>query len=233
MKLLRLPRTILFGAFAIGVLLFGATVASADHSWNNYHFPTYNLSLTVADDTSSELYDVTSAVAEWSGRGTDSPTMIVDANSKGDITVKEAFSPFWLGQARIFIDGGHITKGEVKLNTRLLDSYEVQYPGASDHVLCQELGHVLGLGHNRDGDPGGLPDDSCMNDQGHLGEYTEPNDHDTEQLNAIYDGHDGIDPDGAEDDGGGGGGGGNCRGRNPNCQSATGRWVVVHVFPIP
>ncbi len=220
MKLLRLPRAIIFGALAIGVLLFGATVASADHAWSNYHFPSYNLTPTVVDDTSSPLYKVTEAVAEWSGLPTNINPTLTTA-SKGDITVKEAFSPFWLGQARIFIDGGHITKGEVKLNTRLLNSYGL---AAADHVLCQEIGHVLGLDHNRNGD-------TCMNDQATLGLYTSPNDHDEDQLNIIYDGHPDTDP----DDGGdtGGGGGGNCRGRNPNCQSATGRWIVVHVFPIP
>ena len=229
MKRLRLPRTILFGAFAIGVLLFGATVASADHSWNNYHFPSYNLSPTVVDATSSSLYFVEDAVLEWSGLGTDIQPEITTA-SKGDITVKEAFNPFWLGMARVFLDGDHITKAEVKLNTRLLNSYGAD---AADHVLCQELGHVLGLNHNRVGD--NSPDDiTCMNDQGPLGGdgYTSPNDHDEDQLNIIYDGH--VDPD--PDDGGdtgGGGGGRNCPPRNPNCQPATGHWVVVHVFPIP
>ena len=223
MKLLRLPRTILFGALAFGVLLFGATVASADHSWNNYHFPSYNLSPTVVDDTSSSLYNVPAGVLEWSALGTDIQPTLTTA-SKGDITVKEAFSPFWLGQARIFIDGDHITKAEVKLNTRLLNSYGA---AAADHVLCQEIGHVLGLGHNRDGD-------TCMNDWAVLGSQTSPNIHDTAQLNLIY----GHTDDGAteEEDGGGGGGGGGCPPGNPNhknCRSATGRWIVVHVFPIP
>ncbi len=226
MKLLRVPRAILFGALAIGVLLFGATVASADHSWNDYHFPSYNLSPTVVDDTSSSLYYVEDAVLEWSVLPTNINPTLTTA-SKGDITVKEAFSPFWLGLARIFIDGDHITKGEVKLNTRLLNSYG---EAAADHVLCQELGHVLGLNHNRDGVTGGSPDTTCMNDQTTLGLYTSPNSHDTDQLNLIYDGH--VDP--APDDGGDTGpGGGNCPPRNPNCQNATGRWIVVHVFPIP
>ncbi|MCH8949145.1 MAG: hypothetical protein IIB87_02050 [Chloroflexi bacterium] len=228
MKRLRLPRTILFGALAIGVLLFGATVASADHSWNNYHFPSYNLSPTVVDSTSSSLYKVPLAVEEWFNLGTDIQPVITTA-SKGDITVKEAFSPFWLGLARVFLDGDHITKAEVKLNTRLLNSYGA---AAADQVLCQELGHVLGLDHNRDGDDGGSPDDTCMNDQTTIGSYTSPNSHDTAQLDLIYDGHADLDP----DDGGDTGGGGNCPPGNPNhknCQNATGRWIVVHVFPIP
>ena len=226
MKSFRLPRTVLFGALAIGVLLFGATVASADHAWSNYHFPSYNLSPTVVDDTSSSLYFVEDAVLEWSALSTDINPTLTTA-SKGDITVKEAFSPFWLGLARIFIDGDHITKAEVKLNTRLLSNYSL---AAADHVLCQELGHVLGLGHNPTGAAGGTPDDSCMNGAD-LGAYPSPNGHDEDQLNLIYDGH----SDGAteEEDSGGGG---NCPPGNPNhknCQPSSGRWIVVHVFPIP
>ena len=230
MKLIHLPRAALFGALVFGVALFSATVASADHSWNGYHFPSYNLSPAVVNDTSSSLYDVPAAVTEWAALGTGVQPTLTTA-SKGDITVKEAFSPFWLGLARVFLDDGHITKAEVKLNTRLLNNYG---PAAADHVLCQELGHVLGLDHNRDGDGGGSPDDTCMNDQTTIGSYTSPNSHDTAQLNLIYDGHD----DAVPDDGGdtGGGGGGPCPPGNPNhknCQNATGRWIVVHVFPIP
>ena len=227
-------KSIIVSALAIIALAIGATVASADHAWNNYHFPSYNLSPAVADNTSASLYDVPAGVAEWAALGTNIQPLITESK-KGDITVKEAFSPFWLGQARIFLDGDHITKGEVKLNTRLLNSYG---EAAADHVLCQELGHVLGLDHNRDGTEGGSPDDSCMNDQATLGAFPAPNSHDIDQLNLIYNGHDDVNPDdgGDPDDGGGGGGGGNCPPGNPNhknCQNSSGRWITVHVFPIP
>ena len=210
-------------------LLAIATVASADHAWSVYHFPSDNLNPTVVDKTSSSLYDVPAGVQEWADLGTPIQPQITNAN-KGDITVTESFSPFWLGLARIFIDGDHITRGEVKLNTKLLDDYPA---GAADHVLCQEIGHVLGLDHNRDGAQGGSPDDSCMNDQVSLfaTQYTSPNSHDTGQLNANYS-H--VDPS-ADGDDGEGGGGGNCPPGNPshpNCNpsEASGRWVTVHVF---
>ena len=226
-------KTLIVSALAVIALAIGATIASADHAWNNYHFPSYNLSPAVVDNTSSSLYDVTAGVAEWSALGTGIQPVMTNAN-KGDITVTEGFSPFWLGRARIFIDGDHITKGEVKLNTRLLQSYGL---AAADHVLCQEIGHVLGLDHNRDGTEGGSPDNSCMNDQTTLGAFPAPNSHDIEQLNIIYDGHVDANPDDSTDsDGGGGGGGGGCPPGNPNhknCQNSTGYWVTVHVFPIP
>lgn len=102
----------------------------------------------------------------------------------------------------------------MKLNTPYLEFYEALLPGAADHVLCQELGHVLGLDHNR------LELDTCMNDQAPLGSATAPNLHDVQQLNLIYN----------HADAGGGGG----RGRaGAGAPSGNGRWLTVHVFPMP
>ncbi len=222
-------KSLIVSALAIIALAIGVTVASADHAWSNYHFPSYNLSPTVVDKTSSSLYGVTAGVEEWAGLGTLIQPEMANGN-KGDITVTESFSPFWLGLARIFIDGDHITKGEVKLNTRLLNSYGLD---AADHVLCQEIGHVLGLDHNRGGAQGGSPDNSCMNDQANLGDYPAPNSHDTDQLNIIYGDHVDVNPDGEADTGGGGGGCPPGKPDHPKCQPSSGHWVIVHVFPIP
>ncbi len=216
-------KKVLAGAVAVGVLLTIVSAASADHSWNGYHWPSDNLSPTVVNKASSPLYDVPAGVTEWAELPTLINPTLTNAN-KGNITVTEAFSPFWLGLARIFVEDGHITKGEVKLNTRLLNSYG---PVAADHVLCQEIGHVLGLDHNR------TETGTCMNDQV-LG-FPTPNQHDTVQLNIIYDGH--TDATGGDDGGGGNGGGGGppCEKNpdHPKCTSGNGVWITVHVFPVP
>ena len=219
-------KKLLSAAVVIGALLTVATVASADHSWNGYHWPGDKLSPTVVDKTSSDLYQVGPAVQEWAALSTPIQPVPTDAN-KGNITVREAFSQSWLGLARIFIDeNGHITKGEVKLNTQYLDYYEANgYPGIADHVLCQEIGHVLGLGHNR------IDLDTCMNDQAFIGpDLTSPNTHDTQQLNLIYLGHTDTTADSTTDNGGP-----DC-GKNSKakqCRSGNGFWLTVHVFRAP
>ena len=230
-------KKVLAAAVALAVLLAAVTVASADHSWSVYHWEKTGatVSPTVKDKTSSNLWDFPNAdvgeeVDEWASFNDFIKPTLTTAK-KGNITVSEQTSQFWLGLARIFIDdNGHITKGEVKLNTTYLAYYEANgYPGIAEHVLCQELGHVLGLGHNRDGDTGGIPDDSCMNDQGHLGEYTSPNSHDTDQLNAIYT-HTHAGGTTETDDGGP-----DC-GKNTNakqCRSGNGFWITVDIFPLP
>ncbi len=185
-------------------------VASADHTWSGYHWRSDSLSPTVADKTSDSLYDVPAGVAEWAALNIPIKP-VMSAKKRGNITVSESSNIFWLGLARIWVEGGHITKGEVKLNTRLLRNYG---PEVADHVLCQEVGHVLGLTH--------ITGDSCMNDDlTTLGLFTSPNTHDAEQLALIYDHEDVI-------SGGGGNGKGRGRGGKPQ-----GEWIIVHTTPIP
>ena len=222
-------KKILVVAIALAVLLTAVTMASADHSWNGYHWPSDDPSPTVKDKTTSPLYDegsvasVPAAVQEWADLGTPIQPTLTTAK-KGDISLREGFSQSWLGIATIFLDGGHITKGEVKLNTRYLEYYEANgYPGIADHVLCQEIGHVLGLSHNR------TETNTCMNDQAFEGfDLTSPNSHDTVQLNIIYDGHSDI-TNATETDNGGPPCSKNPT--HPNCVSGV--WITVHVFPLP
>ena len=233
---------VLAAAVALGTLLTVVTVASADHSWSGYHWPGDNLSPTVVDNTTSPLFDVPAGTVEWANLGTPIQPTLTTA-TEGNITVTEAVSDTWLGLARIYVVDGHITQGEVKLNTELLAYYETNgYPGIADHALCQEIGHVLGLDHNRDGAIGGTPDDSCMNDQGHLGDYTSPNSHDTDQLNLIYnhsdttgsvptDGDGGCKGGPKKCGGGGGGGGGGCtvRGKtDTDCDGMIDKYENLH-----
>jgi hypothetical protein len=52
----------------------------------------------------------------------------------------------WLGLASINVDSsGHITKGTAKMNDSYASYWEV--PNEKSHVMCQEVGHLFGLGH--------------------------------------------------------------------------------------
>jgi hypothetical protein len=60
--------------------------------------------------------------------------------------------------------------------------YFDQIAGEDNHVTCQEIGHVYGLGHtSEDGSSQG----TCMDYSSSLGSQW-PNAHDYEQLDAIY-----------------------------------------------
>lgn len=52
-----------------------------------------------------------------------------------------------------------------------------------------EVGHIFGLGHNDEGRRGGLPDNTCMNEDRW---EVSPNSHDTQQLASIYNHGDGY-----------------------------------------
>lgn len=206
----------------VAVLTLVAT-ASADHAWNGYHWPSDNLGPTVVDKTSSSLFDVPSAVAEWRDLGT--PIAPQMTSGKGDVSVVvKRMNANWLGVARISVDSaGHIQAGRVELNRLYLNSLTFD---EWDHVVCQELGHIWGLHHNFDGPSGGTPDDTCMNSSLHLGEYPAPNIHDAEQLGLIY-GHTDAAPVVDGDDG--------CppgKPNHPKCNASANSWITIHVFPV-
>ncbi len=205
---------------ALVLLVIPTSVALASHAWSVYHWRSDNLSPSVTDRTKGTFYNVDAAAQEWAASPSPIAPGLISKNN-GNIKVSEATSNFWLGLARVFLDeDGHITKGEVKLNTMILSRPEYG-PDAADHVLCQELGHILGLDHQPDSD-------SCMNGAD-LGDYTSPNAHDFNTLLDIYADHDG---DAISDDDGPGGGPPCSKNPKPGCRAAEG-WVIIDIFPIP
>ncbi len=165
----------------------------ANHIWGNekgaYHLS--DLSPVFVNQTSYDLADV---VRNWNRL--DTPLSLRTSGEGFTIPVVlggDANSTF-LGRANVNIGLlGHITGGTVTMNDVLLAGYP---PNTAKRVLCQEIGHELGLDHQRGAD------DSCMDDcQGRadwLGCITSeagttPNAHDAEQLREIYaEGHDGL-----------------------------------------
>ncbi len=132
-----------------------ATVVFAAHQWSCWHWNHGNIKITnaatgywntiIGDEFND--WDVGTCVSFGSGT---------------EITGDSGFygNTGWLGIARLLtVDSGAclILSAEALLNQTYLDGGT--YPETADrHVTCQEIGHTLGLGHDRG-------QTTCMNDQ--------------------------------------------------------------------
>jgi hypothetical protein len=207
-------------AAALAMTVLGSPL-SADHHWNNYHWArtTNSFVLTVVNSLTSD-WDAyaASSVSDWSQSRvldmTQNDGSIVDRDRRkcdavtGQVHICNMTFGFnqWLGIAGISIDtDGHIFTGYVKLNDTYFNTSYYNDPVWRQSVVCQELGHVIGLDH-QDEDFDNEPLGTCMDYQDPPTDT--PDQHDYDELEAIYDHLDSFNSYITE--GGGGGGGGTC-----------------------
>jgi Metallo-peptidase family M12B Reprolysin-like len=177
------------GVVALAALL--PPVASANHSWGNYHWArTANPFTLPLGDNMSASWDplLARASSDWS-RSNVLDTRVVPGQAKGKcrptagrVEVCNGNYGFngWLGLAQIWLSGNHITQAATKMNDSYLSSgYSTTN---KQHVICQEIGHTFGLDHQ---DESGADLNTCMDYSSAL-DNPSPNQHDYDQLATIY-----------------------------------------------
>ena len=188
------------GIWALALIFCGliAGDARAGHDWNNYHWANKNTAilLKVVNSTTRD-WPLTQTLDKWSASlgytqvftfGIDRDDTSRKARKRcsavsGQMRVCNAAYGYngWLGLASIYLDAeGHITRGTAKVN----DSYSSYWAinGEKNHVMCQEIGHVFGLGHTSEN---GSVQGTCM-DYSSDPSSQWPNAHDFEMLAGIY-----------------------------------------------
>lgn len=217
---MKILKTIAFTSFTLGTLVFSsATMAS--HAWSTYHWgrTTNSFTLKVVDSTTSEWDGAFyGSLSRWSDSSV--LDLVIDSTNEsrktrkrcqsvaGQMRVCNASYGFngWLGLASIYLDSnGHITKGTAKMNDSYASYWAIE--GEKNHVMCQEIGHVFGLGHtSEDGSSQG----TCMDYSNDINSQW-PNSHDYNMLATMYDHTDTYNSyDDSNSGGSGGGDGGVC-----------------------
>lgn len=173
-----------------------ASIAYANHSWGRYHWArtTNPFNLNLGDNVSAmwDAYLGTTS-GDWSLSSVLN-TAIVSGGSteclptKGRVEVCNNVygNNGWLGIAQIWVaKGTHITQGVVKLNDTYFDTAQYNTSAWRNLVMCQEVGHTLGLDHQDEiFDNPNLG--TCMDYTDDPSTNQHPNQHDYDQLVTIY-----------------------------------------------
>jgi hypothetical protein len=173
-------------------------VASANHSWNGYHWArTSNpFTLKLGDNVSSQWDPILATTAsDWS-----QSTVLDTVIGTGGVTRPRNCKPTlgrvevcnttygsngWLGVATVWISGGHITQGTVKVNDTYFNTTKYNTTAWRNLVMCQEVGHTLGLDHQDENfDNANLG--TCMDYTNDPSTNQHPNKHDYDELVTIY-----------------------------------------------
>lgn len=188
---------------AVAVLALAAlpSSASANHSWNGYHWARTSNPFTIKlGDNVSGAWDamLRTASADWA-KSTVLDTAIVAGGTRpktcrptsGRVEVCNAGygNTGWLGVAQVWVSGSHITQGTVKNNDYYFGSSTYQYNNSAEmqHVICQEIGHTFGLDHqSTDGSSLNTCMDYYHNTSASDTKSTHPNQHDYDELVTIY-----------------------------------------------
>src|SRR3990167_1197092 len=189
-------RKVIIGASVLAAVGL-ALVAGATHSWGGYHWArtASPFTLKLGDNVSGawDSYLGTSS-ADWSvsavldttivAGGTD-PRRCKPTLGRVEVCNSKYGKNGWLGIAGIYVNGGHITQGYVKVNDTYFNTAYYNTPAWRNLVLCQEVGHTLGLDH-QDEDFNNPSLGTCMDYSSDPTPNQHPNQHDYDMLSEIY-----------------------------------------------
>jgi len=186
----------IFTALVVLVVLSLPTTAFAAHAWGKYHWARTSNPFTVkVVDSNTPDWDanLAEAIADWNAS---SVLNVVKEAGDDDIRTRKRCPMVsgkvrscnaaygyngWLGLASINISGDHITQGTSKMNDSYLAGSNYNDTNRQ-HVMCQEIGHDFGLGHQ---DESGKDLNTCM-DYANALDNRKPNAHDYSMLETIY-----------------------------------------------
>ncbi|MEK7572901.1 MAG: hypothetical protein AAB531_00595 [Patescibacteria group bacterium] len=193
-------RKLRFFLLLAGVLLFSAffvPVVQANHSWGGYHWGrTSNpFTLKLGDNLSSswDPYLGTTS-SDWSVSSVLDTAIVLGGTSarrcrptsgRVEVCNNKYGSNGWLGLAQIWVSGSHITQGVTKVNDTYFNRAQYNTPAWKNLIMCQEVGHTLGLDH-QDEDFNNSPLGTCMDYTNDPTPNQHPNQHDYDELVAIY-----------------------------------------------
>ncbi len=205
---LRITRVALL---AVVITVAFQTSSSANHSWNGYHWArttsSFNLDLGSNLSSTWQTYLI-GASSDWSASTVLDTTVVAGGTrprtckaTSGRVEVCNAAygNTGWLGIAQIWISGTHITQGTAKMNDTYFNTTTYNTVSWHQLVMCQEVAHTFGLDH-QDENFSNVNLGTCMdytsNPDGPPAN-THPNQHDYDELEAIYSHTDGFNSAGA------------------------------------
>ncbi len=178
------------------------TLSHATHSWGGYHWArTVNPFTLKLGDNVSPAWDsyLDTTASDWSlsgvldttkvAGGAGKPRVCKATGGRVEVCSDRYGNTGWLGVAQIWISGLHITQGTVKLNDTYFNTTTYNTSGWRNLVMCQEVGHTLGLDH-QDTDFINTNLGTCMdytNNPYGPPDNENPNQHDYDELLVIYD----------------------------------------------
>jgi len=198
----------------VSMFLYGASIAAAlctpsgvmaSHSWGGYHWgrTADPFVINVGKNLSGPwLLSSSSLPSPYAGALTDwSKSTVLDLREAPGMTSNTKRCPptagrvevcnntygnnGWLGVAQIWLSGSHITQGVVKLNDTYFNRTLYNTPEWRNLVMCQELGHIIGLDHQDENNGNGNLG-TCMDYTNSPATNQHPNEHDYAQIVSIY-----------------------------------------------